>query len=74
MIAERHTAYRRQLREKRLQGYREEIRQIALVLRAEKVALTRRHIARYLVQPTILRDPKVRTILWEVCQDVGKRL
>ena len=70
MIAERRTAYRRQLREKRLQGYREEIRQIALILQIEKVALTQRHIARYLVQPAILRDPKVRKILQEVYREM----
>jgi hypothetical protein len=69
-IAERFTAYRRKLREKRLQGYREEIRQIALLLQAEKVALTRKHIARYLAQPAILRDPKVRAILREVYREV----
>lgn len=63
MIAKRHTAYRRQLREKRLQGYREEIRQVAQLLQAEKVALTQRSIARYLARPAILRDPKVRTLL-----------
>lgn len=70
MIAKRHTAYRCQLREKRLQGYREEIRQIALLLQAEKVALTQRHIAQYLTQPAILRDPKVRVLLREVCREV----
>jgi hypothetical protein len=69
-IAERFTAYRRELREKRLQGYREEIRQIALLLQAEHVALTQRHIGRYLIQPAILRDPKVREILREVCYEV----
>jgi hypothetical protein len=69
-IAERHTTYRRQLREKRLQGYREEIRQIALLLQAEKVGLTQRHISRYLTQPAILRDPNVRKILREVCCEV----
>ncbi|GLV54427.1 hypothetical protein KDH_12740 [Dictyobacter sp. S3.2.2.5] len=47
-IAERFTAYRRELRDRRLQGYREEIRRIALYLQAEQVALTQRHIARYL--------------------------
>jgi len=71
-IAERHTAYRRQLREKRLQGYREEIRQIALLLQAEHVTLTQRHIARYLVQPAILRDPHVRSLLREVCREVER--
>ena len=69
-IAERFTAYRRELRERRLQGYREEIRRIALYLQAEQVTLTQRHIARYLTQPAILRDPKVRAILREVCREV----
>jgi hypothetical protein len=73
-IAERFTAYRRQLREKRLQGYREEIRQIAQLLQAKNVAMTQRHVSRYLAQPAVLRDPKVRTILREVCQEVEKGL
>ena len=71
-IAERFTAYRRELREKRLQGYREEIRRIALDLRAEQVTLTQRHISRYLAQPAILRDPKVRELLREVCHEVER--
>lgn len=69
-IAKRHTAYRQELREKRLQGYREETRQIALYLQAEQVTLTQRHIARYLTQPAILRDPHVRELLREVCREV----
>jgi transcriptional regulator with XRE-family HTH domain len=69
-IAERFTAYRRELREKRLQRYREEIRQIALHLQAERVTLTQRHIGRYLAQPAILRDPNVRELLREVCHEV----
>lgn len=73
VIAERFTAYRCQLREKRLQGYREEIKQIALLLQAERVALTRKHIARYLAQPAILRDPNVRVLLHEMCHDVETR-
>ena len=69
-IAKRHTAYRQELREKRLQGYREEIRRIALYLQAEQVRLSQRHIARYLAQPAILRDPRVRVLLREVCREV----
>src|SRR6266567_1102343 len=69
-IAERYTAHRRELREKRLQGYREEIRQIALYLQAEQMSLMQRHIGRYLAQPAILRDPKVRELLREVCREV----
>ena len=72
-IAERYTAHRRELREKRLQGYREELRQIAQYLQAEQVTLTQRHIARYLAQPAILRDPRVRALLREVCHEVETR-
>ncbi len=72
-IAERFTAYRRALREKRLQGYREEIRRIALYLQSEQVTLTQRHISRYLAQPAILRDPKVRELLREVCREVTEQ-
>lgn len=69
-ITERYTMYRRNLREKRLQGYASEIRQIALKLQSEQVALTQRHISRYLAQPAILRDPKVRELLREVCHEI----
>ncbi len=69
-IAERYTAHRRELREKRLRGYREEIRQIALYLQAEQMSLTQKHIGRYLAQPAILRDPKVRELLREVCREL----
>ena len=71
-IADRYTTYRRELREKRLERYREEIRQIALYLQAEQIGLTQRHIARYLAQPAILRDPHVRKLLREVCHEQGK--
>lgn len=69
-IAARYTVYRQELREKRFQGYREEIRQIALYLQAERVTLTHKHSGRYLAQPAILRDPKVREILREVCREL----
>ncbi len=69
-IAERFTAYRRELRERRLQGYASEIRRIALYLQAEQVALTQKHVAWYLTQPAILRDPKVRILLREICREV----
>ena len=61
-IAERYTAHRRELREKRLQGYASEIRQMALSLQAERMSLTQRHTGRYLAQPAILRDPNVREL------------
>jgi len=70
-VSSRYTAYRREVREKRMQGYASEIRQIVLQLQAEQVALTQRHIGRYLAQPAILRDPKVREILREVCHEVN---
>lgn len=72
-IAERYTAYRGQLREERLQGYCEEIKQIAQLLQAKEVALTRKHIARYLTQPAILRDPQVRILLHNICRNVEMR-
>ena len=64
---------RQELREKLLQGYREEIMQIVLQLQAQHIALTQRHISQYLVQPAILRDPKVRALLREVCYEVEER-
>jgi transcriptional regulator with XRE-family HTH domain len=73
-IADRYTVYRRELREKRLQGYASEIRQIAMQLQAEQVALTQKHISRYLVQPAILRDPYVRALLREVCNEIGEQI
>lgn len=71
-IAERYTAHRRELREKWLQGYRQEIRRIAFYLQAEQVPLTQKHIGRYLAQPAILRDPQVRELLREVCHEVER--
>ena len=69
-ITARHWAYLRQRREARMQGYREEIRQIALQLQAQSVSLTQKHIAPHMTQPGILRDPKVRELLWEVCREL----
>lgn len=70
VIAARHLMYRRQRREARMQGYREEIKQIALRLRTQGVALTQKHIAPHMTQPGILRDPKVRDLLREVCREL----
>jgi len=69
-ITSRHLLYRHRQREKRLQGYCEEIRQIAAQLQAQGVSLTQKHIAPHLAQPGILRDPKVRELLWEVCREL----
>jgi hypothetical protein len=59
----------KRLREKRLQGYREEVGHSALYLQAEQVILTQKQIARYLPQPAIVRDPQVRELLREVCRE-----
>ena len=53
-----------------MQGYREEIKQIALQLQTQGVSLTQKHIAPHMAQPAILRDPKVRELLWEVCREL----
>lgn len=47
---------------------------MALLLQAEHVSFTQKHIARYLSQPAILRDPHVRAILQEVCREVERNL
>jgi hypothetical protein len=71
-IAARYKAYRYQQKEVRMQGYREEIRHIALQLRSQSISLTQKHIAPHLAQPGILRDPQVRELLREVCQELEK--
>lgn len=70
VISARHLMYRQQRREARMQGYREEIKQIALQLQTQGVSLTQKHIAPHMAQPGILRDPKVRELLWEVCREL----
>ncbi len=45
-------------------------RQDVQQLQAEPMSLTQKHISRYLAQPAILRDPKVRSLLREVCHEV----
>jgi transcriptional regulator with XRE-family HTH domain len=69
-IADRYTDYRSQRREQRLQGYRDEIEQVALQLQTQGIELTQKHIAPHMAQPGILRDPKVRELLWEVCHEL----
>ncbi len=51
-----------------MQGYHEEIGQIALRLRREGVTLTRKHITSQLLQPAIMRNLEVRELIDEVCQ------
>jgi len=53
-----------------MQGYCEEMQHIARELRSQHVLLTQKHIAPYLNQQGILRDPEVRGLLREVCREV----
>jgi len=69
-ITARHLVYRQQQREARMQGYRKEIKRIAFELQSQHVLPTQKHIAPYLDRPGILRDPEVRKLLREVCQEV----
>jgi len=69
VIVQRHKDYIQQRKEIRMQGYREEIRQIALRLRREGVTLTRKHIMSQLSQPAMMRNLEVRELVDEVCQE-----
>ncbi len=69
-IAARYKAYRSQRKEARMQGYREEIRQVARFLQTQGISLTQKHIAPYLVQPAMLRNPKIRELLRDVCREL----
>lgn len=69
-IVARHKAYIQHQKEDRLQRLQEEVRQVALQLRAEGIAPTQKRIALYLSQPGILRDPRIRVFLKEICQEL----
>ncbi len=69
-IVARHNTYVHQRKEARLQKFREEIWRIALQLHADGNPLTQKRIAPHLSQSGILRDPRVRTILKEVCHEL----
>lgn len=71
-IANRYREYCWRLREKRLQGYRDEIRQIALGLQTQGLSLTQRNFARHLIQPAILCRPEVRAFLREVRRELER--
>ena len=73
-IVARHKAYAQQRKEARLQKFREEIRHIALKLHAEGEVLTQKSIAPHLSQPGVLRDPRVRTFLKEICLELENGL
>jgi transcriptional regulator with XRE-family HTH domain len=73
-IVARYKAHVQQRKEARLQRFREEIRQIALKLHADGEPLTQKRIARYLSQSGALRDPRVREVLREVCQEIEENV
>jgi len=66
----RYKTYVQRRKEARLQQFREEIWQIALQLRAAGEPPTQKRIALHLSQAGALRDPRVRTILRAVCQEI----
>ena len=72
-MALRYKAYVQQRKESRLQRLQEEVKQVALQLRAEGIAPTQKRIAPYLSQPGILRNPSVRAFLNEICAEGEKR-
>ena len=69
-IVQRYKDYIQQRKETRMQGHREEIKQIAFQLRREGVTLTRKHILSQLPHPAIMRNPEVRELVDEICQEV----
>ena len=72
-IVARHKTYVQQRKEARLQKFREEIWHIALQLHADGEPLTQKRIAAHLSQPGVLRDPRVRSILKEVCYELERK-
>lgn len=71
-ISLKYMKYVREKRMERMQQYREEFQQVAIQLRAAGLSLNRSRVAPFLSQPGILRDPKVRTLLEEVLQELEK--
>lgn len=69
-ISARYKTYLHQQRESRLQRCRTEIQQIATQLRMLGISPSPKRIAAYLSQPSILREPKVREILRDVCREL----
>lgn len=66
-IVARYKTYVQQQKEIRLRRLQEEIEQVTHQLRAEGIAPTQKRIASCLSQPGILRDPRVRAFLHEIC-------
>jgi len=69
-IGRRYMDYLRQRKQMRMQHHREEIKQVALQLLEEGVTLTQKHIRLRLVHPAIMRNPDVRKLVDEVCQEL----
>ena len=72
-IKSRYRVYLQTQRSERIHRQREEIRQIALNLRTQRISLTQGHIAQRLTTPGILRDPKMRDALDEICRELETR-
>lgn len=65
-ISARYQDYLRQSRRARIAGYREQIRSVALRLRAEGKPITKAYAAAYLDKPGVLRSPEMREALEEI--------
>jgi transcriptional regulator with XRE-family HTH domain len=73
-ISARYKEYAQQRTATRVQQYRVELREAARRLHEKGVSPTRGRIEPLLRSPGILRDPKVRQILVEVCREIeGKK-
>jgi hypothetical protein len=66
VISTRYQDYLRQLKRDRIAGYREQMRQIAIRLRAEGKPITKGYVASYLEKPGVLRAPEMREALKEI--------
>jgi transcriptional regulator with XRE-family HTH domain len=69
-ISARYKEYAQQRTATRVQHYRVELREAARRLYAKGVSPTRGRIEPLLRSPGILRDPKVRQLLVEVCREI----
>src|SRR5262249_17858049 len=68
-ISARYKEYAQQRTATRVQQYRAELREAALQLREKGVSPTRGRIEPLLRSPGILRDPRVRQLLIDVCSE-----
>jgi len=72
-ISARYKEYAQQRTATRVQRYRVELREAAQQLHEKGVSPTRGRIEPLLRSPGILRDPKVRKLLDEVCHEIEER-